>query len=255
MMVSNPSEDAPEKKTALKVACSCRCEREAEAAAKKAAQEAEARERWEARNRETVEKLRFIDIKGEKYADASFQQFKRNQYNEQNLGKCLKYTKSFDSMLKSNQGLLFWGNVGTGKSYAAACIANELLGRKYAAVMTNFVKLLNTFMEDKEAESVVFRYMERTQLLVLDDLGAERDTAYAMEKVYDIVDARGRQELPTIFTTNLTIEEMKRESDRRFRRIYDRIFENCYPIQFVGPSWRRREASRRFAEMEKLFED
>ena len=48
---------------------------------------------------------------------------------------------------------------------------------------------------------------------------------------------------------------MKREVDVRYSRIYDRIFENCYPMQFTGPSWRKTEASRRFKDMEKLLEE
>ena len=58
-----------------------------------------------------------------------------------------------------------------------------------------------------------------------------------------------------ILTTNLTIEEMKRDMDIRYSRIYDRIFEICYPMQFTGPSWRKTEASRRFDEMKKLLEE
>ena len=51
-----------------------------------------------------------------------------------------------------------------------------------------------------------------------------------------------------------SIDEMKDEEDRRYSRIYDRIFETCYSMQFTGPSWRKKEANRRFTEMEKLFD-
>ena len=90
---------------------------------------------------------------------------------------------------------------------------------------------------------------------MFDDLGAERDSDYALEKVYGIVDARYRKQLPMIVTTNLPMEQMKGEEDIRYRRIYDRIFENCYPMQFTGPSWRRVEATRRFSEMSSLLKD
>lgn len=56
-----------------------------------------------------------------------------------------------------------------------------------------------------------------------------------------------------LLTTNLTIDEMKREIDRRYSRIYDRIFEVCYPMQFAGPSWRKKAANQRFREMEALL--
>lgn len=72
--------------------------------------------------------------------------------------------------------------------------------------------------------------------------------------IYNIIDSRYRRKLPMLLTTNLTIDEMKDEEDRRYSRIYDRIFETCYSMQFTGPSWRKKEASRRFTEMEKLFD-
>ena len=75
----------------------------------------------------------------------------------------------------------------------------------------------------------------------------------ALEKVYNIVDSRYRKSLPMILTTNLTIEDMKSEVDMRYRRIYDRVFETCYPMQFTGPSWRMKEASRRYKDMEELL--
>jgi DNA replication protein DnaC len=89
--------------------------------------------------------------------------------------------------------------------------------------------------------------------VIFDDLGVERGTDYALEKVYDIIDSRYRRRLPMLLTTNRSVEEMKQEVDRRYTRIYDRIFEVCYPMQFVGQSWRKKEASQRFREMEKLL--
>ena len=95
--------------------------------------------------------------------------------------------------------------------------------------------------------------MNDAKLAILDDLGAERGTEYALEKVYDIVDSRYRRKLPMLLTTNLTLDEMKAETDIRYVRIYDRIFEVCYPMLFEGISWRRQQANSRFLEMRKLL--
>ena len=84
------------------------------------------------------------------------------------------------------------------------------------------------------------------QGLLFDDLGAERSTDYALERVYDIVDERTRKKKPMIITTNLTLDEMKVETDIRYQRIYDRIFPVCYPINFTGPSWRKTSAFNNF---------
>ena len=85
------------------------------------------------------------------YKRQGFQQTKDNAYN---LKLCLRYAKHFDEMLAKNQGLLFYGGVGTGKTFAAACIANHLLSQRVPVVMTSFVKLLETmqgFSEDDSA--------------------------------------------------------------------------------------------------------
>ena len=97
--------------------------------------------------------------------------------------------------------------------------------------------------------------MNRAKLVIFDDLGAERNTDYALEKIYNIIDSRYRKNLPMILTTNLTIDEMQQETDMRYKRIYDRIFEVCYPMQFTGPSWRQKEAFNRFNDMEKLLNE
>ena len=79
------------------------------------------------------------------------------------------------------------------------------------------------------------------------------DIAITLEKIYNIVDSRYRKQKPMIFTTNLTVAEMQEETDVRYSRIYDRVFEVCYPMQFIGQSWRMKTASRRFDEMEQLL--
>ena len=95
----------------------------------------------------------------------------------------------------------------------------------------------------------------RAELLVLDDLGAERGTDFALEKVYDIIDSRYRLHRPMILTTNLTLDEMKGTRDIRYSRIYDRIFEVCYPVKFTGVSYRKAEANKRYTQMKKLLEE
>lgn len=242
-----PSEDDPNHTKKLKVATMCRCEREVE--------ERRKREKQNEEDMERIRKLKKASLMDEKLSGATFRNFKPTKYNARNLKLCQRYAEKFDLMLEKNQGLLFWGDVGTGKSFAAACIANYLLERKIPVIMTSFVKLLEVIQASREEEPAILNRLGYAKLVIFDDLGAERGTDYALEKVYNIIDSRYRKSLPMILTTNLTIEEMKRDMDIRYSRIYDRIFEICYPMQFTGPSWRKTEASRRFDEMKKLLEE
>lgn len=203
---------------------------------------------------EAVAALKRQSLMDERLADATFENFQETKQNARQLRLCRRYAECFDEMLERNQGLLFYGGVGTGKTYAAACIANYLLSRRRSVVMTSFVKLLDSMMNFKEDDSVLIGRLNRAKLLIIDDLGAERGTDFALEKVYDIVDSRYRAKLPVILTTNLSMDELKQATDIRYTRIYDRIFELCYPLEFVGRSWRKAEANRRFKEFESFLE-
>ncbi len=229
----------------MKVACMCRCERE---------KEAEEKRREQARkDMERVDRLKKASLMDEKFRGARFSEFQVTKYNARNLKLCQRYVSGFDEMMEKNQGLIFWGDVGTGKSYAAACIANELLSKGIPVVMTSLVKILEIVQSGDEKESNIISRLNSARLVIFDDLGAERNTDYALEKIYNIIDSRYRSKKPMLLTTNLTIDEMKQETDRRYSRIYDRIFEVCYPMQFAGQSWRKKAANQRFKEMEALL--
>ena len=120
--------------------------------------------------------------------------------------------------------------------------------------MTSFVKLLDSMMGFKDEDQVMINRLNRAKLLIIDDLGTERSTDTALEKVYNIVDSRYLAQRPIILTTHLSLDEMKKTLDTRYSRIYDRIFEMCYPMQFKGQSWRKAEAARRFDDMKKFLE-
>lgn len=227
-----------------KVVTFCRCEREEE--------QRKLDEEQRLKDLKKIEELRKASLMDARFAHSTFDRFETDKSNAEILKLCKRYATGFDEMKKKNQGLLMWGGVGTGKSFAAACIANYLLDRKIPVIMTSFVRLLSVIQE-KGNVTEIQDSLRHAHLVIFDDLGAERNTSYALEKVYEIVNDRYTAQLPTIYTTNLTLEEMKNEIDTRYNRIYDRIFECCYPMQFTGGSWRKAKAYNRIKEMEKLL--
>lgn len=215
-------------------------------------EEYEKRQR-EAENMRVIESLRKLSLMDAKLIKANLSTFTATDDNSRLLKIVQNYIVNFDKMYEENQGLLLWGPVGTGKSYAAATIANELLERRTSVVMTSFIKILKevgTF----DADNGRIEKINSAKLLIIDDLGAERGTDYTLERVYDIIDSRYRSNKPIILTTNLTMEQMKDCEDIRYNRIYDRIFEMCYPVKVNGLSWRKREAAMRYAERRKILE-
>lgn len=226
--------------------CVCQCERERT--------EAEERRRKAQEDMALIEKLKSRSLMDEKFKAQTFESFRTTKDNGKVLRLCKRYSDGFDEMIEKNQGLLFYGDVGTGKTFSAACIANALLSRKIPVVMTSFVKLLENVQNFKEDEDKLISRLNKAKLLIIDDLGAERSTDFALEKVYNIVDSRYRARLPMILTTNLELRDMQMASDIRYSRIYDRIFEVCYPVRFTGSSFRKMEAKKRFDEMKAFLE-
>lgn len=224
----------------------CWCERERD----------EARER-EARAREdllAIDRLRSKSLMDERFRTQTFASYRTTKNNARPLRLCKRYVEGWPEMLEKNQGLLFYGGVGTGKTFSAACIANALLEKRVPVVMTSFVKLLESMQGFKEDGEKLIAQLNKAKLLIIDDLGAERGTDFALEKVYDIIDSRYRAKLPMLLTTNLELGMMQEATDIRYSRIYDRIFEVCYPVQFVGQSFRKTEAKRRFDDMKSFLE-
>ena len=222
----------------------CQCERRLE--------EASQRKRQYEKDMQAVNALRAESLLDRRLANACLKNYQRGQDNEFAYNVASRYVTNFKDLYFKGQGLLFFGDVGTGKSYTAACIANELLNRKVSVVMTSFIKILSKVGNTGVNEAIIQKLC-RPKLLILDDLGAERATDYVVENVYNIIDSRYRSGKPLILTTNLSYGYMKNCEDGRYKRIYDRIFSMCYPVQFSGQSWRKTDAVHRFDYMEQLI--
>jgi len=110
-------------------------------------------------------------------------------------------------------------------------------------IITSSIALLGRYKkayQDKEAEVIITSNLQQADLLIIDDLGAENDTTWVKEKLYEIIDSRYRDSKPTIITTNLTLEQLREKltGDDGVTRTYDRLLEMCYPIRLQGKSRR-----------------
>lgn len=165
--------------------------------------------------------------------------------NEKISRVCRRYVEQWEKMLAENMGLLFYGPVGTGKTFYASCIANELIRRQVPAVITSFPRLLNLLQSSKDRQGLIDR-MRFYKFLVIDDLGVERDTGYAAEQIFAVIDARCRSRLPLIVTTNLTPKDMATPPTMQYHRIFDRLEDMC-PVKLLvdGESRRIQNAQHR----------
>ena len=162
------------------------------------------------------------------------------------------YVDKWSDALSGNTGLVLWGDVGTGKTFFAACIANALVEQNVSVKMTNFSTILNDLFTESDKNKYLNRLNDHS-LLIIDDLGIERGTEYALEQVYNVIDTRYKSGKPLIITTNLTLDELKYPTDIPHKRIYDRVLGMCVPVMFNGMNFRKEEAAAKMEAAKKLF--
>lgn len=196
-------------------------------------------EEWERKEQEWQEEQRRIRIENLRVSGISDDSLQDVRFEDsdgcENIQKCQAFVDHWDEIKAQHTGLLMSGPVGTGKTYAAACIANALIDRGVPVLMTNFPKILST--SKFEMNELVRQAMEY-DLVIVDDLGVERDSEYSSETVYQFIDACYRRKKTMIVTTNLSLKDLRVQDGLRYKRIYDRVLEMCVPMLFTGESRR-----------------
>ena len=221
----------------------CRCQQEA--------YEKEEAERKQQEFLMQVSRLKTNGLQDKSLRDYTFANDKG--YNPE-IQKAHDYVAHWEEMKAKSLGLLLWGDVGTGKSFFAGCIANALLEKGIPVLMTNFSRILNTltgmYSDDRNQ---FIDSLNKYSLLIIDDLGIERGTEFSLEQVFNVIDSRYRSKKPMIVTTNLTLDELKHPVDLAHARIYDRILERCVPLKINNQNIRELNAAANMQEARKIL--
>lgn len=160
-----------------------------------------------------------------------------------------KFVDNWEALNASGKGgLILWGSPGTGKTFFATAIGNSLIqtGVSVARITSSQVVENMQGLFDYEKTSTI-AVINKYDLLILDDFGAERDTSFAREVMFSLIDTRCKSKKTMIVTTNLTLSQMQNpvardgSQDIEYKRILDRMLGVCTPIQLSGESHRRKE--------------
>lgn len=162
------------------------------------------------------------------------------------------YVDNWEKMLEMNQGLILCGDVGCGKTFAAGCITNALADKGIPVLATDFKRIIDGLSGEKDRSGYIAS-LDKYNLLLIDDLGAERQSDYALETVFTVINQRYKAKLPMILTTNMSVEEIQQPADVRYSRIYDRIIEMCVPVAVRGESRRKKIAKEKRDEARKIL--
>jgi DNA replication protein DnaC len=164
----------------------------------------------------------------------TFEKMQIDPYNERILKLCRRYAKRFGTMLADNRSLLFWGNVGTGKSCAAFAIANHLLKDGFTVQICTLAELLEQKYPAEPAKPSGNEKTAPLDLFIIDGINGANAPENALRGVCSFIEERNRLRLPMIFITSLTLAEMQRAPDELHHRLYSAILSTAYPLQFTG---------------------
>lgn len=224
--------------------CMCKCEIEAMKSEKRADEE---RDRKIAKQKEIAEALHdsFPNKKnGSPNERRSYTFANDNGALPEAMKKLREYVENFENNYKNGKGLYIYGNTGTGKTYSACCIANELIDSgNYSVFFLKACQFGNIITDQKDKQGYINKICSY-DLLIIDDFGAERSTAFGKEQMFNLIDTRIETGLPVIFTSNLDFrEEIWENTDTEKRRIYDRIIKLSEPVEMIGKSQRKISAA------------
>lgn len=149
----------------------------------------------------TIYKQNYI---GRKLQDYSFNNFQINSNNQYAVKVANDYINKNNSKLQSN-GLIIMGKSGVGNTHLAAAIANKLIENDKIVLMGRLTTLLDmikeTFRDTTKSENELIELYSNVDMIIIDDLGTEKISSWALEKLYTIIQNRFENGLPIIITT------------------------------------------------------
>ncbi len=142
--------------------------------------------------------------------------------------------KAFVREFPQCRNLLFFGTVGTGKSFLSCCIAAELIHQGhsvfYYQAAEYFDALAERIFRNGEGSSAADR-LSACELLILDDLGSELTNQFTLTALFELLNRRFLRQEPLIISTNLNLQDLR---DRYSDRIFSRIVSGFEVIELTG---------------------
>jgi len=192
--------------------------------------------------KEISELAQIIGI-GKRYTRLTFEDFNPSCCEaRQALDTCRNYARNFSRVLGNGEGLLMLGNPGTGKNHLSACICKEVAQQGHTALHGTLARILGQIMSkwDKGQEGTdqdELKKFARANLLVIDEVGPCMQNNYQKGYLFDLINLRYENLKPTILISNFNAKELEKYLENR---IYDRLCQTSFVIEFTWESHRRK---------------
>lgn len=174
----------------------------------------------------------FSTLSYDYYKGADLENFKRG------VSICHDMVDNFD---KVHKNILFYGSVGTGKSFLSGCVAKELIESGHSVIyfssISFFKALAHETFENKSKDDLynLYDYIYNCDCLIIDDLGTEVTNSFVSTQLFACINERALRGLSTIISTNLTLSELR---DRYSERVFSRIASGYEVCRLSGPDIR-----------------
>lgn len=176
-------------------------------------QEIKRQEEENRKKRERINEILGNSKIGKRFINRTFENFKVDDENKRAYYNAKAYADNFSKFKEKGEGIYFSGNNGTGKTHLAVAIALQLMKKGIPVICMTSNKMLQEIKRtyDKNRNISEYQLLEAykgVDLLVIDDIGQENCTDWAIAQLYDIINDRYERCLPTIVTTNLNEQDL-----------------------------------------------
>ena len=200
--------------------------------------------RYETAMAENAEARRLLDLENmgirKRFYATTFDTFELGgKAEKQVLEACRGYVARQEEVLKTGENLFLIGRPGTGKNHLAVSIIREWTGERKILKLAEMIRdIRQAYSAHTNEQSDIERYASM-DLLALNEVGIQFGTDAERNLLFEVLDLRYENMLPTLLVSNLNVQGIKEFVGGR---VIDRLLENGTVLEFTWESYRGRKA-------------